>query len=400
MKTYSLGWGVTVISSNPFISGSLMCHDFHFPRQFQAELIADKFEDQGDSADKVAQFVTAPRHTGKSAFLKRDLVPLLNRRGFHTIYCDLWNAPSCDPGKNIVDVLIAELVAVAKQRGIGLDTLPISKVGVGSYTCLLPATNARRKGTLSTIIGEIIARTECPLVLIVDEAQEAWESPTGQAALTALRQARLEFGSSGTGSKLHLLFAGSHRDKLSALVLKRSAPFFGAQVQEFPRLGRDYIESLVSVVNPRLAPANQLDADDVEAAFELLGYQPKTLTHVVMEHALSASGSEGLKQTVQTAPNSLRARIWRQHEDDFGTLNPMQRSVLRVLIEDGASFSPFAARTLERVGQQLDDVPTAPKVQKALDALREKGLVWRPGRGSYALEDQDMRDWLLDALAA
>ncbi len=377
-----------------------MCYDFHFPRQFQANLIADKFQDLGNSSDAAAQFVTAPRNTGKSTFLKRDLVPLLNRRGFHTIYCDLWNALSCDPGKNIVDVLISELVNVADKRGISLNTLPISKVGVGTYTCLLPENGARRKGTLSTVVGEIIARSGRPLVMIIDEAQEAWESPTGQAALSALQQASRDTGSSGGAAQFHLLFAGSHRDKLGALVLKRTAPFYGTQVQEFPRLGRDYIESLVSAINPRLAPGNQLDVDDVEAAFELLGYQPRTLTHVVMEHALSMSGSKGLKQTVQSSPDSLRARIWRQHEDDFGTLNAMQRSVLRVLIEDGASFSPFAARTLERIGTQIDDAPTAPKVQKALDALREKGLVWRPGRGSYALEDQHMRDWLINALAA
>ncbi len=377
-----------------------MCLDFHFSRKFQAELIADKLEDQGDSPDLAAQFVTAPRHTGKTVFLKRDLMPLLRRRGFHTVYCDLWNTTTRDPGKNIVDALIIELVRVAEQRGISLDTLPMSKVGVGTYTCLLPANGTHRKGTLSTVIGEIIAHCECPLVIIIDEAQEAWESPTGQAALSALRQASKDMRSMDGGTPLYLLFAGSHRDKLGALVLKRTAPFFGAQIQEFPRLGRDYIEGLVSVVNPRLAPANQLEANDVEAAFELLGYQPQTLIHVVMEHALSASGSEGLRHTVNNTPEALRARIWRQHEDDFGTLNPMQRSVLRVLIEDGASFSPFAARTLERIGQQIDDAPTAPKVQKALDALREKGLVWRPGRGSYALEDQDMRDWLMSALAA
>lgn len=376
-----------------------MCHDFYFPRPFQAELIADKLTEQGDDSETVAQFVTSPRHTGKSVFLKRDLIPLLRRRGFHTIYCDLWSGPSCDSGKTIVDVLISELISAAEQRGVSLDELPVSQVGVGTYTCLRPVNGGRRKGTLTTVMREIISCIDSPVVLIIDEAQDAWESPTGQAALSALRQAGSDMGSLA-GHQLHMLFAGSHRDKLGALVLKRSAPFFGAQVQEFPRLGRDYIESLVSVVNPRLAPANQLDVEDVEAAFELLGYQPQTLTHVVMEHALSASGSEGLKRAVRDTPDLLRARVWQQHENEFGTLNDMQRSVLRVLIEDGASFSPFAARTLERVGKQLDDVPTAPKVQKALDALREKGLVWRPGRGSYALEDQDMRDWLLNALAA
>lgn len=43
----------------------------------------------------------------------------------------------------------------------------------------------------------------------------------------------------------------------------------------------------------------------------------------------------------------------------------------------------------------MGEEPTTSEVQKALDGLRDKSIVWRPARGTYALEDQDMRDWLL-----
>jgi Mn-dependent DtxR family transcriptional regulator len=38
---------------------------------------------------------------------------------------------------------------------------------------------------------------------------------------------------------------------------------------------------------------------------------------------------------------------------------------------------------------------TSAAVQKALDALRTKEVVWRASRGEYALEDQGMSDWLV-----
>jgi len=37
---------------------------------------------------------------------------------------------------------------------------------------------------------------------------------------------------------------------------------------------------------------------------------------------------------------------------------------------------------------------TTPNVQKALDVLRDKELVWKASRGEYALEDSSMAEWL------
>ena len=58
-------------------------------------------------------------------------------------------------------------------------------------------------------------------------------------------------------------------------------------------------------------------------------------------------------------------------------------------------FAPFSAPTLSRIGAEMGAEIGTSEVQKALDDLRDKSIVWRPARGVYALEDQDMRDWLL-----
>lgn len=49
-------------------------------------------------------------------------------------------------------------------------------------------------------------------------------------------------------------------------------------------------------------------------------------------------------------------------------------------------------RKLELAG--FDANASTPNVQKALDVLREKELVWKASRGEYALEDSSMADWL------
>lgn len=233
------------------------------------------------------------------------------------------------------------------------------------------------------------------MVFIIDEAQHALTSEAGRDAMFALKAARDAMNQRRDGPRPYLLFTGSHRDKLSALVLTHQQPFYGARVQDFPKLTRRYVEAYLRVVNPLLAPDNQLDADDVMRAFELLGHRPEKLQEVIRDHALGAGGSAGLRATVSDRADLLRARVWQQHQSDYGQLGALQRAVLRRLIEDGPAFAPFAAPTLARIGADMGQTVGTSEVQKALDDLREKSIVWRPSRGVYALEDQDMRDWLL-----
>ena len=196
------------------------------------------------------------------------------------------------------------------------------------------------------------------------------------------------------GPRLRLVFTGSHRDKLAGFVHGHKQPFFGASISDFPKLGRPYVDVLVKTLNTRLAADNQLDADDVAAAFELVGHQPELLTRLIRDHALGEAGSTGLGKTVRDRADELRAMRWEQHRSDFGALTDTQRAVLMVLVDDGADFAPFTEKTLARASKRAGKKLSTSDVQKALDALRDKSLVWRPARGLYALEDQDMREWL------
>lgn len=76
--------------------------------------------------------------------------------------------------------------------------------------------------------------------------------------------------------------------------------------------------------------------------------------------------------------------------------------MLEVIAERAISqqpFVPFSEQTFQDVNRKLELAqvePNActPNVQKALDVLREKELVWKANRGEYALEDTSMADWL------
>ena len=56
-------------------------------------------------------FVTGPRRTGKSTFIREDLIPILSKaQGSQVVYADLWEDRSADPGDVIVAAIRAELM--------------------------------------------------------------------------------------------------------------------------------------------------------------------------------------------------------------------------------------------------------------------------------------------------
>jgi hypothetical protein len=369
--------------------------DFYAPRTDLAESIARQLSPDPLLGSTAGLFLASPRRTGKSTFLRLDLVPLLKDRGQFPIYVDLWEDRARDPGALIAEALAKAIEDLSTRVERFWKLLPYSRISVGGVTADLPKAEGTRSATLTEALVEIGARAGRDVVFIIDEAQQALTSDAGKDAMFALKAARDAMNQRREGARLYLLFTGSHRDKLAALVLTTRQPFYGARVQDFPKLGRRFVESYLKIVNPLLAKDNQLDADDVMRAFELLGHRPEKLQEVIRDHALGHGGSAGLRATVTERADLLRARVWQQHEADYGQLSLLQRAVLRRLIEDGSDFAPFSAPTLQRISSELGADVASSEVQRALDDLRDKNVVWRPERGFYALDDQDMRDWLL-----
>lgn len=373
--------------------------DLHVPRRDLARQLADRLTPDPFSGASAGLFLAAPRRTGKSTFLRRDLMPVLEERGKLTIYVDLWSDRAADPGR-----LIAAAVAKAAAHHAGLTervlgALPFDAVSVGGVSVSLGETQ-RAPATLSDALAELARRARKDVVLIVDEAQHALTSDAGMDAMYALKAARDAINQGNGEGRFWLILTGSHRDKLASLVMTAKAPFYGGTVSDFPTLDRAYVDALVPALNRRLAQDNQLDPEDVMEAFVTLGRQPEKLLIVIREHALGQEGSSGLRRTIRERADVLRARAWEQQESEFDQLDAVQRGVLRAMAQDGADFAPFAASTRERIAAALDrDEVTTTEVQRALEGLRDRQMIWRPSRGVYALETQDMREWLLEKTA-
>jgi len=367
-------------------------------QQLARDLAGESFVDYSSGL-----FLAAPRRTGKSTFLSNDFIPECEARGWLAVYVDLWANREVDPAELVSGAIGAALGAfesglskVAKKAGV--DKINLLRTLSWDFTKpRLPAgtTLARALEVLHEVSGQM-------LVLIIDEAQHALNSDSGLNAMFALKAARDQLNRGNRPDGLRLVFTGSSRDKLANLVLKSKQPFYGATITPFPLLGHDFVEFVTGVWNRRLAASNQFKVDDLAYAFQLAGRRPEMLNKLLTEVSVGLGEASNLGELLRTGALNHQAGVWSDYESAYNDLSPLQQAVLEVMAERALGqtpFAPFAEQTFVDVNRRLEQAQqpanaSTPNVQKALEVLREKELVWKANRGEYALEDSAMAQWL------
>lgn len=378
---------------------------FVFRRDSLALTIAQGLIGEGLHDYSSGLFLAAPRRTGKSTFLREDLVPRCVEQGWLPVYVDLWADRDKDPAELIRGAVAAALAPFEKgirklAKSAGVEKLNFLRTLSWDFsTPQLPA-----DATLSQALELLHRAAQKMIVLIIDEAQHALTSPAGINAMFALKAARDELNQGqdrGIGG-LRLVLTGSNRDKLAHLVLNKNQPFYGSSITPFPLLGKDFTRAYTAHLNSHLAQTNQFSAADIDAAFDLVGRRPEMLRTIIGDVALELGEAENLGDLLRNSAELLRAGVWEEFESAYNALTLPQRAVLEVMADrahDNQPFAPFADVTVLAVGKALetlgsDVVPGTQTIQAAIDSLRDKELVWKSSRGAYALEDKAFGDWI------
>ncbi len=367
---------------------------FTFRRPALAESYCDSLEGQGLVDSRSGLFLAAPRRTGKSTFLREDLLPAMQKRGWITVYVDLWADRGKDPAALITGAIKAKIASFAGVIAKLAKASGLEKVNVfGALSLNLESLELPPGLTLSDALEALAAAGKAPVALVIDEAQHALSTQAGIDAMFALKAARDHLNQGSEGQRLFIVLTGSNRDKLAHLLLKRAQPFFGSQVTRFPLLGKDFTDAYTDYVNPQLAADNQFAPGDMFEAFKLVGHRPEMLRGIVGEIALDA-GAKQLGKELRSGAAKIKERVWGAMESEFAGLPDIQRAVLETIIAEGKDYVPFSEASMRTYARLLrQDKVAVPSVQAALDALREKGLIWRAAYGDYALEDESLAGW-------
>lgn len=374
-----------------------MAEPFTYRRTALAASYCDALEGRGILDATSGLFLAAPRRTGKSTFLREDMVPEMRTRGWQTLYVDLWSDRSRDPAELIIAVVrdtLAQLdgPVLKAAKSVGLDKLNV----LGALSLDLSKIGQPGGATLSDALERLHTKSGKPLVLLVDEAQHALSTEAGTRAMFALKAARDRLNQGRAVRGLHLVMTGSNRDKLTHLVLRRSEPFYGAGVTRFPLLDRGFVEAYAEWLKPQFADGRSFSADTLERAFTLVGRRPEMLKRVVGEAVADWGGAQALDALIERNAQEIQHRAWQEFASTYNALPDAQKAVLDAIARLSPDYTPFAEAALAAyqavVGKPLNNSA----IQGALDALRDKELIWRAGRGDYAFEDDGLRAWYLE----
>lgn len=386
--------------------------DQFFHRPVLAIALADQALDTSLGTSG-GMFLAAPRRTGKSTFVRQDLVPEFERRNLNVIYVDLWIDKTVNPAIHIANAIRIEL---AREDGAIAKTLKkltnMSKLTVGAWgnglSFDLSQLNLSKDSTLADALKALSTASQKKLILVIDEAQHALTTDEGINALFSLKAARDSLNTDPGRFGMQLVATGSNRDKLATLVNGREQAFYGADMVQFPTLGKDYVQWLVgrSKLN--------LDIDLATEVFQSLGSRPEPFRKALSQTRLQLAVNPA--QDPNAMLTSLAAKGVRNSKTDFlntvASLPPLQSALLRELAADSLSgpdvrrpglFSAaMKARLLARLEVEMGaahgvSVET-PSVQNALDKLREENFLWRSQRGSYSVEDEQFLEWLAEEI--
>jgi hypothetical protein len=372
---------------------------FYFRRPALAAHLADKMDGSSPLGAEPTICLAAPRRTGKSTFLRDDLIPLLENRNILPIYVDLWADAQRDPAEIIGTKIADALRASAPLARRVAQNVGLTKIGV-SGTSIDVASSVQIDGmTLPDALERLLRQANKRIALLIDEAQHALKSEQGLNAMFALKSARDQLNTRPDGRdgiNLSIVLTGSHRDKLSRLANRRSMPFFGTVVTPFPLLDRGYVEEYAKWANQRLNLSAPIRAEDLHQQFVRLGHRPEMLT-ALLRNVIFSSEDAPLPELLRTATDDILYRQWDEFEGAWEGFSPLQRAILSRLAE-AADSGPFTASALAFYRTQTEAPVEASAVQAAIEALRERHgdeeIIWKPARGEYVLSDQNLGEWI------
>ncbi len=334
----------------------------------------------------------APRRTGKTEFLTKDLGPMAEAGGHRVIYVSFWQ----DPMSPLAALLHAlenslkhgTLADRLRRAGRALSPkLQLSIPMVGRAEVDVSTLAGKPPSDLLLYLDDLLERISTggkAAILMLDEVQELARSEDNQALVAALRT-----GLDKRPDQLKSVFTGSSREGLAAMFAARQAPFFHfATPIDLPPLGEPFVDHILATMAD--ATQRRPDRSEMIDAFNDLHQNPYYFRMLVEAMLLNP------QLTTATALQEVRHRIAAElgFQDIWLSLSPLQRAVSQAVREHA---KPFSQSSRGDMASKLDDgMPSQSRIQAALRRLQRLGLADR-GNGGWRLADPEWATWIRDA---
>lgn len=369
----------------------------YFKREELAAQMADQLLNPGvlDQGLRSGLFIAGQRRTGKTTFLRQDLIPALEARGAIVVYVDLWSDTKADPAA-LVNAAIRRTLEDLQLPGSGLwervKRLKGVDVGAAGFKFAFNLGDVGEPGgtTLAQALAELVDRAKTSVVLIIDEVQQTLAVDSGAQMMLAIKAARDAINPRpNTPGSFIFIGTGSHRAQVAELTRGRNQAFVGATSIPYPTLDGSYVEYLLQELSAQKAKAIP-SITVATKAFETLGYRPEELVR-----ALRILQNEDPKQADVVFPAIAQALKTSASDtelrklEDLGTL--AEAIFDRVASADQAASGLFGAEALVEYGQTVGGDVTAIQVQRMTEEMRDANIIMRIRHGEYAVTDPFVR---------
>jgi len=347
--------------------------------------------------DGPAQALTmfAPRRTGKTEFLIKDLAPLAEAQGHRVIYASFWQAPLSPLA------VLLHAFELSLKRGQFSDRMRSTALALTPKLKLsapLPGTRVDAEIDLTSFgkkppsdlllylddLLERLARRRKPTILLLDEIQELAKSSANAPLVAALRTSLDK-----RSTQLKVVFTGSSREGLAAMFSARQAPFFHFSTPlELESLGPPFVAHLIKTF--RKSSGRTLKQRDMLSAFDRLHGNPYFFRNLIEVLLLDTTLS------INDAVENVRSRIAIQlgYPRIWLALTPIQRATAQALAK--SETKPMSLATRQLIGKAMTEAaPSIARVQAALRRLNKLGLA-DTYTGRWALDDPEFAKWVCE----
>ena len=340
-------------------------------------------------------FLSGLRRTGKTTFLRNDLIPALEQQGALVIYVDLWSDTKASPGALIhgeVRRTLAALQSLASSLLARLKQVELGAMGC-KFGFQLETLGQEEGATMAQAFTEVVDQAQADLVLIVDEVQQAVTSEDGKQMLFALKAARDAVNSRpGTPGRFLFVGTGSHRARVSELAVRRNQAFAGATSLPYPLLGEDYVQYVLQRLEAAgIMPLPSLDG--AVACFQLLGNRPEELRQALQQmHANSSSGMDP-DQLLRVIANTLRSKAAEVELSKVEQMGGLALAVFsRVASADAPARGLFSAEALAAYTGAIGREVQTEEIQPVVNELVAENILMCISHGHYDLSDPYVKE--------
>lgn len=336
-------------------------------------------------------FLGGLRRTGKTTFIRGDLIPALEERGAIVVYVDLWSNTAAKPSDLLLAAVRRKLEELESPDSKTVEFLKrIKGLDLGAagfkFGFNLAELGKAEGNTLAGAFSELVNLAKTDVVVIVDEVQHALGSEDGDNMLLALKAARDEINLRPDLPGYFLFIGtGSHRARVRELTIKGKQAFNGAMSEDFPVLGADFVAWLLKEADlAERAPSQEVAFE----CFQRLGRRPEELLKALfaLQNLPNFVDADQDLRAITEGVRQSAAGVDLARLDELG---PLALAVFGYVCKQGEQGVKklFSGATLDEYRNEIGRAVGVEEVQKTANLLVESNILARDGHGIYGVSD-------------